>query len=681
MRAFIGWAVVFVAAACGGAPPAPAPAPQPPSPSPQPAPTTRDAPATTSRWTIVGQGRTQGSLAITANPDGTFGIAYDVVENGRGPHVDATLRVGADGLLDRFTATGHHTMGNALNETFTRTGGRAHWTSEAEAGDADASTPAFYVPLADGTIDPWLVPAALHAGGTLALWPSGTARVTKVAELAIEGRALVCYAVAGFTLDPYYSWFDADGAWFGWATPFSSTVPAGWEKAIPALIAKQKELDRARAAEIAKRTAHAPPAAGLAYTHARVLDVERGTWVPNQTVVIVGDTIRAVGKAAAIPAGAEIVDLAGKALLPGLIDMHSHTDRDSALLDIATGVTTVRDVGNEPDFLDDLKAHFDDGTAVGPHIVRMGFIEGRGPKAASSTITAETPAEAKAAVEFYAKRGYDGIKIYNSMKTELVPLLAAEAHERGMLVTGHIPVHMLAHEAVEAGYDGIEHINMLFLNFEATHETDTRDTTRFTLVGDQAASLDLAGKPVRDFIAELVAHHTVIDPTLDAFEDLFLDEPGKLPPDLAATVGRLPSQLARSYLAGGLPVTPEKHARYVASWANILAMVKALWQAKVPVVAGTDEIGGVFFLHELDLLASAGIPRADVLRMATIGAARAMRQDKAFGTIAAGKRADLVVIDGDPLADLAQLRKVVTTMRGGVVYASGPLFEAVSVAP
>ncbi|HEY1548892.1 MAG TPA: amidohydrolase family protein, partial [Kofleriaceae bacterium] len=424
-----------------------------------------------------------------------------------------------------------------------------------------------------------------------------------------------------------------------------------------------------------------PPAAGLAYTHVRVLDVEHGKWIPDQTVVIVGDTIRAVGPKPPIPAGAEVIDLAGKAVMPGLVDMHSHTDRDSALLDIAAGVTTVRDVGNDPDFLDDLKAHFDDGSAVGPHIVRMGFIEGRGPKAASSRVTAMTPDEAKQAVEFFAKRHYDGIKIYNSVPVELVPLLASEAHKRNMLVIGHIPVHMLAHEAVEAGYDGIEHINMLVLNFVATHDTDTRDTTRFTLPADKAADLDLTSQPVKDFIAELAKHQTIIDPTLSVFEGMFLDEPGKLPPARAATVARLPSQLARSFLTDVLPNAHDMHARYAVSWAKMLALVKLLWQAKVPIVAGTDMTGGVFLQYELSQLVGAGIPIADVLRAATLGSARAMRQDNVFGTIAAGKRADLMVVDGDPLADISQVRKIVSAMRSGVIYDSAMLFAAASVTP
>jgi hypothetical protein len=396
----------------------------------------------------------------------------------------------------------------------------------------------------------------------------------------------------------------------------------------------------------------------------------------------VGDTIRAVGPSASLklPPDAEVVDLAGKALLPGLWDMHAHLGDADGVLDIASGVTTARDVGNDPDKLDDYKKRFDAGSAVGPHVLRMGFIEGRNEKAASSKVTAETEAEAKAAVAEFAKRSYDGIKIYNSVKPELVPILAREAHARGMMVIGHIPVHMLANEAVRAGYDGIEHINMLFLNFFATHETDTRDTTRFTLVGDKAASFDLGSAPVRDFIQLLLDKHTVIDPTAGAFEDLLVAEQGKVAPGLEPTVARLPVQTQRGYLTGGLP-RGDKGPLYKASYDQMLAMIKLLVDRKVPVVAGTDALAGLWLHHELALLVRAGLTPAQALRAATILPATVMKRDKQSGSVAVGKAADLVVVDGDPLQRITDIGNVVTTMRGGVVFPSAQLYATVGVQP
>jgi hypothetical protein len=361
--------------------------------------------------------------------------------------------------------------------------------------------------------------------------------------------------------------------------------------------------------------------------------------------------------------------------------MHSHLGDVDGILDIASGVTTARDVGNDPDKLDDYKRRYDDGTAIGPHVIRFGFIEGRGEKAASSKVTAETEAEAKAAVDSYAKRGYEGVKIYNSMKPDLVPLIAKEAHGRNMMVSGHIPVHMLANEAVRAGYDGIEHVNMLFLNFFADHDTDTRTTLRFSLVGDKAASFDLTSKPVTEFFALLKDHHTVIDPTLDAFEGLLVAEPGKVVPGLESLVARLPATTQRGFLLGGLPMDGDKAKTYRASFDKMLEMVKRLHDAKIPVVVGTDSLPGLMVHHELALFVRAGLTPAQALQSDTIDAARAMKVDKKSGSIAKGKVADLAIIDGDPLAHIEDIASVVSTVKGGVVFPSAPLYEAAGVRP
>jgi imidazolonepropionase-like amidohydrolase len=682
----------LLALSCSGpARPAPAPAPSPAAPA-APGPAAPAAPAAvvpgTVKRVVVVVARPSGTVVTTTLPSGAISVNVAVLQNGRGPKVDATLRLAPDGTLAAFTATGQHTFGARVDERLVREGAVLRWRSEEELGERAVTGPAFYVPMAAVPVEGWLVQAALRAGGKLPLLPGGTAVIEKLGEHTVtvggEARRLTGYAITGLELAPRFTWMNADGSWFGTADPWRSCVPEGWEAAIPPLVEQQEAFLRALDRRIADAHAHYPPAEGLAYTNARVLDVQRGRWLPGQTVVVVGDSIKAVGPPGkvAVPGGAEVVDLAGRALLPGLVDMHAHLGDGDGVLSIASGVTTARDVGNDPDKLDDFKRRFDEGTAVGPHVVRFGFIEGRNEKAAASRVTAETPDEARAAVDFFVKRGYEGIKIYNSVKPELVPVIAQAAHARGLQVTGHIPVHMLAHEAVTAGYDGIEHVNMLFLNFFATHETDTRDTTRFTLVGEQAAELDLGSKPVRDFFALLRRRRTVIDPTLGAFEDLFVAEQGKITPGVEDVVARLPVMTARQFLMGGLPVSGlEQRARYRAAYDQLLAMVKALYDAKLPVVLGTDHIAGLMLHHEMALFARAGIPPAAILQMATLGAARAMKLDGKVGTIAAGRRADLVVIDGDPLADVRAIRAVVSTMRAGVVYPSAPLYEAIGVRP
>ncbi len=669
---------LLVLGSCGGRQAAPATEAPKVVAAPTPAPGKKASLASVVRRVVVSLSRPSGTCVTTTSPDGTITSNLEVVVNGRGPKVDATLTLAPDGTIATLEAHGHHTMGTKVDETFRREGNRARWKSLEEEGDREVSGSAFFVPIAEVPEQIGLLVRALQkAGGSLALLPGGTAALEKTGDLTVQGKKLLGYAVVGLELTPTHVWMNEDGSWFGFASPWFSIVPEGFEGAIEPLIAKQNDFDRARDAKLAKAHAHAPPAAGLAYTHARVLDVEKGAWLADQTVVVVGDRIVSVGKGKP-PKDAEVVDLGGKALLPGLWDMHAHLGDADGVLDVASGVTTVRDVGNDPDKLDDYKLRYDTGDAIGPHVLRYGFIEGRNPKAASSKVTAETPEEAKAAVETYAKRGYEGIKIYNSVKPELVPLLAKEAHARGMGVTGHVPVHMLANEVVKAGYDGIEHINMLFLNFFATHETDTRDTTRFTLVGEKAGAFDLKGKPVTEFIALLKEHDTIIDPTLNAFEDLFMGQQGKITHGLEALVERLPVQTQRPFLLGGLPMAG-KVELYRAAFDQLLAMVKLLHEKKIRLVLGTDNLAGLMLHHEMSLFARAGVAPRDILAMATIGAARTMKLEKKTGSIAAGKVADMFVVDGDPLAKIEDVGKVVSTMRGGIVYPSTALYAAVGV--
>jgi imidazolonepropionase-like amidohydrolase len=683
-------ALLLVLGACAAEPPpvaSPTAEPAPPPATALPPPVA--APVTIKRVVTL-QGRPSGSDVATRAADGTVTIAFDILENGRGPHVDATLKIAADGTLDAFDAKGHHTFGAGIEETFARDASRepsARWKSHEESGATTPPAHAFFVPIAPVPDAVGLLAAALlQNGGTLPLLPAGEARIEKIGDQTLthgaDQRHVVGYAIHGLDLVPSYTWMNDDGTWFGSVDAWSSIVPEGFADVVKPLVAMQEAADKRRDVEVAQKLAHRPPPAGLALTHARVLDVAHGKWLADQTIVVVGDRIQAVGpaKTTKVPPGAEVTDLAGRAVIPGLWDMHAHLGTPDGALDIASGVTTVRDVGNEPDKLDDFKARFDAGAAVGPHVYRMGFVEGRGEKAASSRITAETPDEARAAVAFYAARGYDGMKIYNSVKRELIPIITKEAHAHGMTVTGHIPVHVLAHEAVELGYDGIEHVNMLFLNFFATHDTDTRDTTRFTLVGEKAATLDLASKPVQDFLKVLRAHHTVVDPTVDAFEDLLVGKQGRVTPGLEPMAARLPVQVARSFLTGGLP-REGKDELYERSYERVLAMVKALADAKVAVVVGTDSLAGLMMHHELALYVRGGVKPADALRMATLDAARAMKKDKESGSVERGKVADLVILDGDPVAHIADLGKVVSTVKSGVVYASTPLYATVGVRP
>ncbi len=232
--------------------------------------------------------------------------------------------------------------------------------------------------------------------------------------------------------------------------------------------------------------------------------------------------------------------------------MHVHAQDTTGVLALATGVTTVRDLGNDIDELGARVARIEAGTELGPTILRAGVIDGKGPLAAPTGILADTPEEARAAVKRYADLGFLQIKIYSSVKPALVPVIAAAAHERGLRVSGHVPFGLRASEAVAAGFDELQHVNFLFLQFLAGPGDDTRTPLRYVRVAERGATLDLAGPDVRAFLDLLATRGTVIDPTLATFEGLFKSDPGQLDPMAAPLAGRLPAQVERGARGGGL---------------------------------------------------------------------------------------------------------------------------------
>jgi Amidohydrolase family len=390
-----------------------------------------------------------------------------------------------------------------------------------------------------------------------------------------------------------------------------------------------------------------------------------------------------VGPSAVIraPKDSQHVDGVGNTLLPGLFDMHVHLQAVDGLLDIASGVTSVRDMGNDIDLLSHLQSQWDSGAAIGPRVWKAGLIDGRGPFQAPTGLYADTAEEARAAVNRYADLGYIQAKIYSSLKPELVPEIAKTAHARGLRVSGHVPNGMIASQFVQAGADEIQHINFIILNFLGPQVKDTRGPERFTAVGANAAKLDLQSKEVQDFLDFLLEHHTTVDVTLVAFEGMFTGRPGKASPDFAPVLNRLPAQVQRSAYTGGLPVTEQNDQLYKDSYEAMLRMTKRMYDAGIPILAGTDSTAGVMLHRELELEVRAGIPPAKALQIATFNAARLLKWERELGSIAPGKQADFVLVEGNPAEHISDIRRCRLVMKNGVLFKSADVYSAVGVKP
>src|ERR1044071_1607515 len=628
----------------------------------------------TLRYTVTISGNRAGSLVVVREGADSVRTLFEFNDRGRGPSLDTRVILGPAGVPSAITITGNDYLKAPVDERFALERGNATWSSAADKGSKPVEKAAFYLPLnASPDVIATLARALLRAPERrLDLLPGGEARIERVGEgIAVSGarrRQVIAYAVTGLDFTPTYLWLDPDGTFFASAEGWSEVVLAGWEPAVKALSAVQDSLKETRERETAKRLADRPPSPG-ALTRAPLFDAPEAKPVPGTTVVVEGSRVTAVGAdgQVAIPPGARRIDARGKTLLPGLWDMHAHMSEVDGPLDIAAGVTSVRDMANDADFLATQQKRWDEGSAIGPRVVKAGFIDGRGPYQGPSKALVSTTEEALRWVDWYAEHGYEQIKLYSSLDTGLVRPIAERTHAKGLRLSGHIPNHMTATLAVQAGYDEIQHTNMLFLNFLGD-TIDTRTPERFRAVGRYGAGLDLDADSVKAFLRFLKDHHTVVDPTLATFEGMFTADPGEMSEGDARMAARLPAQLSRGLRGGGMPATPELRARYRAAYANMLRMVKALYDGGIQIVAGTDCSAGFCLHRELELYSKAGIPNAEVLRIATWVPARIMKRTDRLGAVAPGKLADLILVDGDPVADIANIRRVSLVMKDGVLF-------------
>jgi imidazolonepropionase-like amidohydrolase len=347
---------------------------------------------------------------------------------------------------------------------------------------------------------------------------------------------------------------------------------------------------------------------------------------------------------------------------------------------MASGVTSVRDLANDTDALMKMRRRFDEGAEIGPRVVLAGFIDGRGPFQGPTKVFADTEDEARAAIDNYAKLGYVQIKVYSSLKPELLPKIVEMAHARGMRVSGHVPSGINAEQFVRDGVDEIQHMNFIFLNF-MPQVKDTRTPARFTEVAAHGAELDLKSDQVRAFIQLLQEHKIVLDPTLSIFESMMDDRPGKMAQGFAAVAESMPAQVRRGFLYGGLEPPDGMDQRYQDSFQHMLDMAKVFYDAGIPIVAGTDSYAGIALHRELELYEKAGIPAAKVLQLATLGAARVVKRDAELGSIAPGKLADVILVDGNPAAHVSDIRRVKTVVRDGVVFQVADMDRALGIVP
>lgn len=635
--------------------------------------------ATTTTFLILNESNKQmGEQVVERQDDGRTTVRFTYKNNGRGPELTEQFRLGPDLLMTEYQVKGNSTFGAVVDERFTRQGNVAEWTTTSDQGRATLAAPASYVPLNSSfeVVSAAITALAASKDGKIALLPTGTLSQTKLETAQVtnargEKQTVQLLALTGIGLSPSFYWATTGDQprLFAVIIPGAlSMLEQGWQDAIPDLTRRQKAAEAQMLTDVATRLQH--PLDGLSVVrNARVFDSEKATVGQPSDIYLLRGRITAV-----LPAGSptraakNIIDAGGRIVLPGLFDMHGHVDRWSGALNISTGVTSVRDMGNDNAQLQAMLDETAAGKLLAPQVVPTGFLEGESPYSASGGFLVKDLEGAKNAIDWYAQRGYPQLKIYNSFPKDILKDTVAYAHSRGMRVSGHVPAGLRAQQALDAGYDEIQHINQVMLNFFVKPDTETRNLNRFVLPAEKVADLDLNSKPVKDFVAQLAKKQISIDPTLSAFAFL-KQRDGDVNEPYADFADYMPPDVKRGFSVGTMKIPADKVQRYEKSYARMVDFVGVMYRAGVPVVAGTDDVPGFTLHSELALLVKAGLTPAQALQVATRNGARYTRTSNDRGSIVPGKLADLVLVDGDPTTDIRDVRKVSAVItRGFIIY-------------
>ncbi len=616
-------------------------------------------------------------------------VDFKFTDRGSPVPLSVAFRSGPDLTPQSFEIKGRTARPMTIDEAVSVENGKARLRTRDKQSDlAMPSGPFFTIAgYAPTTMQMLMVRYwATHGSpASLATLPAGSVKIEPRGQDTIRIDAkdvkLDRFTIEGLIWGRETLWFDTDHNLVAAVSTDAEfdhfeAIRTGYESALGDFVARAGADNMAALADLSKGLpgSHAP---ALAIEGATLIDGTGAAPVPDATVVIENGRITAIGPRSKVkvPPNAHVVDAKGKTLLPGLWDMHAHFEQvEWGPIYLAAGVTTVRDCGNELEFITSVRDAIAQGRGLGPRLLMAGFVDGTGTLAIG-TARADTPEQARTWVHRYHDAGFQQMKIYSSVKLEEIKVVADEAHRLGMTVTGHVPEGLNAYQVIEAGQDQINHIGYVADIMHAPYPADMSRPDR----RKATANLDLNTPEAQKAIAFLKDHHTVVDPTI-ALSEFFTATTAKPPESFEPGVNKIAPELAEQ-LTDVEP--PSERSEVIGKlFEKEVAIVGMLHRAGIPIVAGTDQTVPGHSLHrEIELYVQAGFTPMEAIQAATIVPARAMGLDKESGTLEKGKRGDLVILNGDPLADIHNTRNVEYVITNGTMYHTAELWQSVGFKP
>jgi hypothetical protein len=641
-------------------------------------------PAGARHFTISSTAGKHGDIWAWTTPDGKQAYRMSMSLRGWITEDDELITRGADGRATTIAVRGFTDAGDATEDFNVDANGVAHWKTAVDSGSAPFGNKRYST-----YGGPWLagekdIEALVAAGDKgIELLPTGHGTLSVGQPIQIQGPAgpktVKLAFLKGFGFAPEPIWLDGDNHFFGNAGTIS-LLPEGYESAGP----KLKEIQDKATADMVRDVAHKflAPANRTPTLVDNVLmfDSAAGKYLPGRAVLIADGKVAQVGAAGSLkaPAGATVIDGRGKTLLPGLWDSHQHVGDDWNLLqNLATGMTNYRSPGSSIDDAHSIYKRRAAGDLLAPDGKISVIIDRKDPLAAQGSLTVTSAAEAIAAVHKIKDAGLWGVKFYTSMDPTWIAPAAAEAHKLGLHVHGHVPAHMRPLDAVRAGYDEVTHINFIMMQAMPQDVVDKANTAaRIEGPAKYGKDVDLDSPAMKAFYAELSKRHTIVDPTISVWEPQLTSDGTAIPPEYAPFAESAPPSVVRGWKIPGYPlfegVTRQDFHK---SFDKMVGLVGKLHQAGVRIVAGTDGYG-LELVRELELYEKAGLTNAEAIQTATIIPARMTGMDGRVGSIATGKTADIILVDGDVSKDLGNLRHVDTVFLDGYRLDAEQLREA-----
>jgi imidazolonepropionase-like amidohydrolase len=618
---------------------------------------------------------------------------FKFTDRGSPVPLSATFRGAPDLTPQAFEIKGQTARSVSIDEALTVDAGKIHFRTRDKQSDLTPPSGPFFTiaGYAPATMQMLMVRYwATHGSpAQLATLPSGTVKVEPRGQDAIhltgkdgaKDEKLDRYTIEGLIWGRETLWFDANRnlvAAISTDAEFDhfEAIRDGYESALGDFVGRAGADGMSALAELSKGISGSR-ASTLAIVGGTLIDGTGAAPVADAAVVIRNGRIVAAGPRSKvkIPKDANVVDAHGKTILPGLWDMHAHFEQvEWGPIYLAAGVTTVRDCGNEFEFITAVRDAIAQGRGLGPRLLLAGIVDG------SSTYTigverVDTPEQARMWTDRYHAAGFQQMKIYSSVKLEELKAVADEAHRLGMTVTGHVPEGLNAYQAIAAGQDQINHIQYIADIMKAPLPENASRFDRFKA----GANIDLQSPEAQKALAFLKDHHTVVDPTI-ALMEFFTATTAKPPASFEPGVNKVAPELAEQLTDVAPPNDRSEIGEKV--FEKELAIVGALHRAGIPIVAGTDQTVPGHSLHrEIELYVQAGFTPMEAIQAATIVPARAMGIEKDSGTVAKGKRGDLILVNGNPLDDIHNIRNVEYVITNGTMFHTAELWQSVGFKP